>query len=456
MADDTITALVAQPNRIEWTSLRRRKGQIEVAAQQSRPIDSEDEAARAAALKAVLAQIQGPIAVALPTELVLMRVVSVPTTDIEEIREMASLQVDKFSPFPSEQMAVGQEVLAQQEQSARVLIAACRREHVTRVGDEFHAAGRLPRDIDVAVLGWWRLLTQEGCVQKEGLRMVLVAEARSAELIVARDGAPVVIRSLGAPSAGDPGLSAREIADEINYTLTTLETEWGAPAPAMLHVWRSRDVPNVFVDELRAACDATLESHVLDTLPPLSEGLARRALERGPHMLDLAPAEWKAALAARRLQRRLAIIGGVFALVWLLAVGALAVGLQIQKNRLADARAQLLALREPARAVEQLKDQVRSLERYLDPKYSALECLREISERLPEGVELTAFTYKKYGQIALRGEADRSDPIYDFFQALEESELFPSVKPEGVTQQQRGGQSRSQFKITIELPQEAK
>jgi Tfp pilus assembly protein PilN len=456
MADDIITALVAQPNRIEWTSLRRRKGQIEVAEHQAQSIEAGDEAARAAALKAAIARIRGPIAVALPTDLALMRVVNVPTADIDEIHEMAGLQVDKFSPFPTEQMAVGQEILAQQERSAQVLIAACRREHVTRYGEELQAAGRLPREVDVAVLGWWRLLKQEGRVPENGLSMLLLAEERSAELIVARAGVPVVIRSLGAPSAGDPAQSAREIADEINYTLTTLEAERGAPAPSALHVWRSRNVPGAFVDELRAACDAAIESHVLETLPPLSEGLARRALERGPHLLDLAPPEWKTALAARRLQRRLATIGGAFALVWAIAVGSLAGGLQLQKKRLADARAELLALREPARAVEQLKEQVRSLERYLDPTYSALECLREISERLPEGVDLTAFTYKKYGQIALRGEADFGDPIYDFFQALEKSDLFPAVKPEGVTRQQRGERSRSQFKITIELPQEAK
>lgn len=455
MSDDITTALVLQAKRIEWTSLRRRKGQIEVAEQESVALEAEGPA-RAAALKAALARVKGRLATALPTDQTLLRVVKLPTTDVAEIREMAELQVDKFSPFPTDQMAVSQEVLAQQENSAQVLIAACRREHVEHCGEELQAAGQLPREIDVTVLGWWRLLKQNREVPESGATLLLIVEERSTELIVARDGTPAVIRSLGAPSASDPESSARDIAEEINYSLTALETEWGMPAPTVLHVWRHRELPGAFIDALRAACEPALEPHLLDTLPPLSEGLARRAIERGPHMLDFAPAEWKATLASRRLQRNLATAGGVFVLVWLLAVGALVAGLQIQKRRLADARSQLAALREPARAVDQLKEQVRSLERYLDPTFSALECLREISERLPPGVDLTALTYKKYGQIALRGEADQSDPIYDFFQSLEQTQLFPAVKPEGVTQQQRGGRTKSQFKLTIELPQEAK
>lgn len=455
MSDDITSAVVVTANRVEWTSLRRRKGQIEIAEQESAPLEPAEGPARTAALKAALGRIKGRIVTALPTDQTLLRVVKFPTSDISEIREMAALQVDKFSPFPTDQMAISQEVLAQQDGSSQVLIAACLREHVEHSGEVFQSAGRLPYDLDVAVLGWWRLLRQNGDVQESGLSMLLIADERSAELIVARDGIPVIIRSLGAPSAGDPESSARDIAEEINYSLTALETEWGAPAPSVLHVWRNREMPGSFIDALRVSCEAAVDPHLLDTLPPLSEGLARRALERGPHMLDLAPMEWKRTLASRQLKRKLAIAGGAFLLIWLLAVGALVAGLQIQKNRLARARAQLAALREPAKAVEQLKDQVRSLERYLDPTFSALECLREISERLPPGVDLTALTYKKYGQIALRGEADQSDPIYDFFQSLEQTKLFPAVKPEGVTQQQRGGKVRSQFKVTIELPQEA-
>lgn len=456
MAEDSITALMPYPGRVEWTTLRRRKGAVEVAEQRAQALEAADASARAAALKPILGKLKGRVVVALSSEQVLMRIVRLPTTDVAEIAEMASLQVDKFSPFPVEQMAVGQEVLAQHEGGAQVLIAATRAEHVEQLGETLRSAGVQPREVDVAVLGWVRLLKQAGRIPEAGRHLLLVVEERGTELLVVQDGVPVMIRSLGALVGGEPVDAAAELADEINYTLTTLEAEWGRQVPGSLEVWHRRATAPAFLDALRERCDAALVPRILDDLPPLSEGLARRALERGPHMLDLAPAEWRATLASKKLQHTLIMAGGIFVLLWLLAVGGLVAGLSLQKKQLAAARAELLALREPARAVEQLKEQVRSLERYLDPTFSALECLREISVRLPDGVDLTAVSYKKYGQVALRGEADASDPIYDFFQALEQTELFPAVKPEGVTQQQRGGRARSQFKLTLELPAEAK
>ncbi len=454
MAEDSITALVLGPAVAEWTTLRRRKGVVEKAGHQKQALAAAEGAERAAELKRALAGLKGRVAVALPSDQVLMRVVRLPSTDLDELREMAALQVDKFSPFPVEQMAVGQELLAQHEGSAQLLIAASRRENVERLEAELSASGLAPREVDVAVLGWWRLLKQENHVPAEGRHLLMIVEERSTELLVVQEGAPVVIRSLAPVNDATPHEAAEELAEELNYTLTTLESEWGLRVPGLLRLWHRSGVPLAFFEHLRTRCEAQVEAHPLDALPPLSEGLARRALERGPHLLDLAPPEWKAAVASRRLTRRLMTAGAVFLGLWLLALAILLIGLQLNKGRLAAARAELAALQGPAREVEQFKNQVRALERYLDPTFSALECLREICDRLPDGVDINAFTYKKYAQIALRGESDSSEPIYDFFQALEKTELFPEVKPEGVTQQTRAGRTRSQFKLAINLPAE--
>lgn len=451
MAEELITALALAPNRVEWTTLRRRKGKIEVVEQLEKPLPEG-----VASLKPAVVGLKGRVAACLSIEQVLLRVVRLPTTDLAEIREMAELQVDKFSPFPVEQMVISLEVLAQQDGASRVLIAATRREHVDQLGQTLAAAGLAAREVDITVLGWLRLLKEDPRIPAEGRHLLVMVEAFGTELLVLQDGAPVMIRSLGGVGESNAESSAEEIAEEINYTLTTLESEWGLQTPGVVQVWHRQNLPAAFLSALSERAGIALQTHPLASLPPLSEGLARRAIERGPHMLDLAPPDWRASFASKRFMRNLLTASLAFFAVWLVAVSALFAAVKLQQRRLASARAELAALRAPAQEVEQIKEQVRALERYLDPTFSALECLREISARIPPGVDLTAFTYKKYGQIALRGEADSSDPIYDFFQALEKTELFPEVKPEGVTQQQRGGRAKSQFKVTINLPGELK
>lgn len=460
MADDLITALVVRRGTLEWTTLHRRKGRLDVVAQETAafelPAGVTDMNAPEVVerLKPICSRLKGRLAVALPSEQVLMRVVRLPTLDAEEIREMAALQVDKFSPFPVEQMAVSQEMMAQAEGATRVLIAAVLQEHVAKLGGLLQAAGASPREVDVEVLGWWRLLKQAQKIPEEGPHILLIVDGPATELIVARDGVPVLVRPLGSQVHLAPAEAASEIAEELNYTLTTLESEWGIQPAGGLRLWNRDELSPDFLARLRETIDMEVETHRLSELSPLSEGLCRRAAERAGHMLDLAPPDWKVNIQSRKLKRILLAAGGAFLVLWLVAAGLLVAGVQVEKRRLAAARAELEGLQQPARRVEQMKEQVRSLDRYTDRTFSALECLREVSQVLPAAVDITAFSYKKYGEVNIRGEADSGDPIYDFFQALEKSELFPAVKPEGVTQQQRQGKMRSQFKVTIELPGE--
>lgn len=457
MSEDVVSAIVLRPGRLSWTTLQRRKNRWEASEEQSAafemPANGDWGAPEVAArLKAAASAVKGRCVTALVSDQVLMRVVRLPTVDVGEIRDMAALQVDKFSPFPADQMAVGQEVLEQKDGASRVLIAAAPREVVEKRGAILQAAGLFPRDMDIEVLGWWRLIQQEKQAPETGRHVAILLDDAAVELLVTENGVPAMIRALGAASLSAPVEAAAEIAEEVNYTLTALESEWGAGAPDVVRVWHRNDLPEEFLSTLRASLDVGLETRHLETLPPLSEGLARRAVERGPHLVDLAPPEWKSAIENRKLKRVLLAASSAFVAVWLLALGGVVAGVEIEKRSLAGARAALDELAGPAREVEQFRSQVESLKRYSDRSLSALECLREVSERLPPGVDLTAFRYKKYGQVSLQGEAATGAPIYDFLSAIEQSKLFVAVTPEGVTEQQRGGQMRSQFRVTLTLP----
>lgn len=459
MSDDLITAVVLRRGALSWTTLQRKKNRLEVVENRTAtfvwPSGATDWQAPEVAerLKSLCGPIKGRVVCSLPTESALLRVVRLPTVEVAEIRDMAALQVDKFSPFPTDQMAVSQEILHQQEGSSRVVVATAPQEAVAKWGGVLQAAGLAPREMDVDILGWWRLLKQEKHVAEEGRQLLLLMDEGGTELVVAQDGVPVLMRSLGLPLTGSSA-DAAELAEELNYTLTMLEAEWGLGGAPLLHVWSRGALATDFLDRLRAESHLTLETRSLDRLPSLSEGLARRSAERGPHLVDLAPVEWKTALEARKLKRALLVAAGVFTALWLLAVLAVAGGLMLENRRVAALTLEVDALKKPAADVEQMKDQVRSLERYADRTASGLESLREVVRLLPEGLELNAFTYKKYAEVNLRGEADSSGPIYDFFQALEKSELFKEVKPEAVTQQPRGGRVRSQFRVTLVLPEE--
>ena len=460
MADHLKTALILRRTGVSWTSLAEKKGRLEVAGQCTAALEIPPSAATladaeaTALIKARCGGVKGRLTLALPTEHALLRVLQLPTTDAAELRSMVELQIDKFAPFALDDMVVGLEVLVQQEGGSRVLVAASARAQVEALGQACFKAGLSPTEVDVEVLGWWRLLQDGGLLPKTGRELVLVLDEQASDLILLQDGVPLMFRSLGSHRPADATEAGLDIAEELRFTLAALETEWGAQATGPLRVWRSAGFGPEFIAALGAAVKRPVELHELSDLPALSEGLARRAAERPGGPLDLAPPEWKMASATRRT-RRLVMLGvGAVLGACLLAALVFLVLLQVRLSGLNQVKAESRRLSGPAGEVRQLQAQLTALEKYGDRTYSGLECLREISALLPQGVELTSLTYKKYTSVILRGEAATSDPIYDFLQKLEASELFKEVKPEGVTDELRGGKQRSQFRVTLLLPEE--
>ena len=144
MATSWITGVCLRQNRLEWTTLRRAKESWEIADQgraEGPPAEGEAGGISAAALKPYFRRFKGQVAMALPTGRVLLRVALLPSTDAAELRGMAELQTDKFSPFPVETMAAGAEVLEAAGTSSLVAMAVVRREDVEAIGHAFQGGG---------------------------------------------------------------------------------------------------------------------------------------------------------------------------------------------------------------------------------------------------------------------------------------------------------------------------
>ena len=375
MSISWITGVCVQQNRLEWTVLRRMKESWEISDQGSAPIPPpavEGEGVSAAVLKPHLKRFQGKISVALPTDRVLLRVALLPSADTEELRGMAELQTDKFSPFPVETVATGAEVIETSESSSLVTMAVVRRDDVDAAGNAFQEAGALPDVVDVAALGWWWGLRQGDWIPSHGSQIFLRLTPDSLDMVLTRDGAPLLFKSLSVPpSVGSAEERSEWLADcteEVAYSLTSLETEWGGAEPPTLHVFHEKDVPTDWADQLQK--ELALESffvHPLEQLPTVSEGVARRLAEPTQRLtMDLAPDAWREADAARRSSRKLLRAATVFLVVWLAMIGVFWTWLNVERGQMESLRAQVEAVEGPAQEIRILRAKVRDFTLYAD------------------------------------------------------------------------------------------
>lgn len=445
---------------VEWAVLRKSRTGTEKLQEGTLPLpegffEQEDAALFPAdVLTDIRRHFKGIVTVSLPSSRLLMRVLELPSSDPRELGAMVELQMDRISPFPIDQMTVSYEMLHQTETGSRVLAVAAPRKAVDELGELFKQKNVYIRSLDAEILAWWSLLIAHAQVPCQGRVVLVLEEHTEFSMIIVDEGVPVCFRSLELFHDFSDEAMMKEMTEEVLYTLTSLEAEYGHRKTENVLFWSEAEVPASLVRMLQDACGAEVSLHDLGTLPPLAEGLALRTAERRLHHVELVPREW-IELQRKRRAVQIATVASIAVLsIWLAMVLIMGLVFSIRQTGFNRIRRQAAVYEQPAREAQAAREEMLALETYSDRSHSALECLREITAALPDGVEISSFTYKKGDSVSLRGTSDRADSIYDYFQKLGASDLFEGVKDQPVSTRTVKDRRVSAFSITAELPKE--
>ena len=446
MAQHGITAVAWRDGKLEWTSLAPQGSGWKTSGH---GVELPPDPPTTEFVKPFAAKWPGALWLTLPASQALLRVVSLPTTDDTELHGMAELQLDKFSPFPAESMVMALEVVERQEKATRVLIAAAQRDVIAAQATALLTAGLLPAGVGVDILGWWQNLKAAGKLAERGGELVVVLTSAGADLLALHDGHPLLFRTLSQNLAG-----SAEIIEELDFALLSLEAEWGEETPR-LSVWRAPEVPAALAEAIQAHTELRVTVHELAQLPQLTEGVAQRAADANmaPPVVNLVLPDWLTEARQRVVRRRLTLAGGLIGAVWLLAVAGVIGFSQVAKSNVANMQREMARLEQPAAEVRRQQELVKILQQYSDPAGTALECLREISSALPDGVKITSFTFVKGEKIQVRGEAEDAKGIYAFQQGLKGAPRFKQVQLHGITPPS-GKQLHTGFSVTVSLGEE--
>lgn len=424
---------------VNWTSLRNGQEGLELHEFETKPRPEPDT------LPPLFHPHQADRLIAgLPSTNVLTHVFNLPSTDTDEIAGMVELQLDKISPYPLQQLVASYEILAQGETHTLVLVAGVRREIVEQLGAQLNTIGLTLNSLDLELLCRWQQLLMENRIAAEGGEAIFIIEKGTTGLIIAVNGEPLLFRTL--PSSH----SAEELLSELDYSLTTLEQEFDLQGVERIDLWSDDPQPELS-ETLEKQVHLCSSQNSLSELPPLSEALARRYHNRGQHQLELIPPEWIEVARNKTQIRKLYKFGAILLASWLSLVLLFSIAYGIHKHQVSKLRTTADELTAPAQAVKESSRKVNTLLNYTDQDHSALEALREISALLPNGIDLSAFSYKKGRALTLRGAADSSDAVYKFFDTLAQSKFFKEIKDQRVTTANRKGQRISQFSLTAVL-----
>lgn len=350
-------------------------------------------------------------ALALPLGRLLVRLVRV--AEGEDPVEVARGVLSAASPFPDESLAVGLEKVCDEAGGRAVYLAAALPEgSADDIADALDAAKLNVVRVDALVLGELRGVWR--AIGGEGRRLVVFEGPDCVSLVVLDADLPVSIR------AASPGSDLRREA-----MLSLLEAEdFGGPKPLgeVVRVRReaedsAAEPPAEPAPNPLASFGAPVRSIEIGADAGLA-GIAERTAEEGS--LNAMPDSWRAVLAETRFKAKLVRNMIAAVAVWLVAMAVL-FGVPVAYGYMTDYQKNLCKRHaKQYKAVADKKAKVKLVRKYSDHSRGALEIMKAVSDRLPDGVTLSSWDFTRDDGVRLRAESDDSSSAYQLKDALAE------------------------------------
>jgi len=368
----------------------------------------------------------------LPLSRLLVKLVGVPPEN--DPVEYCLPVLQSISPFPDDKLTVSCEVVRESERGTVLIAAALPESAADDIGEALDAAKLSVVRIDSLVLGQLRGIWS-ALGESSRRRLVLVRSVDCLSLVVLDGDQPTAIRAIS---------GAADLRREVMLSLLEAEDFGGVRKLGEIVVVESggggRENENDKTD-VRGESDesalATQDPHASPVKEDLAASLSAFAPVRTLHVgsdaalvgvaersndptsLNALPESWREVLEETRfkakLLRHLVLAGGV----WLLVMGTL-FGVPMAYDMMT--RHQKTLSKQHARqyqAVKEMKAKVDLIHKYSDHARGALEIMKAVSDRLPEGVTLSSWDYRREDGVRVKGDAETAEAAYAFKDAMD-------------------------------------
>ncbi|MBI3779467.1 MAG: pilus assembly protein PilM [candidate division NC10 bacterium] len=377
------------------------------------------------------------VTVGLPRSLVTMRSVSMPAVGEEELKGILDYEVERHIPFPPEEAQYDFQVLERDAEKATLLLAAARKEEVSRYLGLLGEAGIRATALGVSTFASLNALFYNQGRAMAPLTALIDLRDGEAEIGIAKDG---VLRYSRYLTLG-PAAPLDVLLPELSGLLAHLEATGGLQGTGRIalsgstrgrgdllhHLAQRTGLEVELLHPFRRIKARGIDPQVAPVLGA-AVGLALNGLVALPLHIDLLPKE----VAPPRREPGLAMTFRLLVLIVALGL-AYAVSYAINERRaLADLTATVKRVQAEAAKVEQLKEgaaklgaQTSALENIEREEIRKLDVLRELVQVLPKGVTLTLFNVDGR-EVRIGGSITGS--ASDLISILEESPVFENAQ----------------------------
>ena len=363
---------------------------------------------------------------ALPLNRLLVKMVRVPQD--EDPVAVSEPILKTLSPFPADALTVSCETVRDDENGRVVIAAALPESAADDIGEALDAEKLSVVRIDSLALGQIRGIWN-ALGESSARRLVLLDSTDCLSCIVLDGDQPSAIRAI---------TDRTNLWREVTLSLLEAEDFGGEKKLDEIVVVRSGEAESGEAESLplQDKDESSISGSGKDSASPLlglSSFAPVRTIEVGsdaalvgvaersadPAALNALPSAWQEMLEETRfkakLTRYLAIAGGVWTLVM-----AILFGVPVVYGFMTDHQKSLSKQHQRQyQAVKEMKAKVDLIHKYSDHARGALEIMKAVSDRLPEGITLSSWTYKRDEGVRVSGDAATAEDVYAFKDAMD-------------------------------------
>ncbi len=402
---------------------------------------------------------QGDVIVGIPREDVIARLVSLPSADPAEVREMLFFDVERYLPFPPDEAEISYRILEQAgANESHVLMVAARRTDLYQVLEELDEAGVEPLRLDVEVHGCgYAFARSTGEADGEPFAVFHLDQQSSlVGLVMGRQlrfsrATPIAIDDLATSAVGLTFESDSSCWPEnqsqwwgglvrnLKRSLTGFSHEpLGAQPSRLILSGPGSELPGI-----SEALEREISIPVIHRLPvppgKLSEpllfyscpiGLALEEIESPTH-INLVPEEiYHERAVARRKQF---LVNSTILMVFNLILLGGWVGhqfwnkqqiIQIYENKIAEIQPQI-------RGIDEIDKKLKVINSNIDRNNSAFKILQDLFTRTPDRVKILQLDFIKSDSVVMNLETYSPADLDGYVKILSDSPFFAGTIESG-------------------------
>lgn len=460
------TAVDISDGLLKVAAIYRDKGEdyLHTLDTMSLPLDDKEIAREIRSLIAKHKLWKSSFYVSFPRHLVTIRTVRLPTTNEEEVKNMAGLQAVKFLPYAREEMIVAHKTIdVTKDGYTDILLILAQKKSIDRYLKIFKNAAIAIEKVALSsegLLGWYSRLK----IDDTQPVAIIDVDRLHTHIQVVKDGKLLFTRSVSL-DIEDFHKSKAALLTEISLSFDTFLKESGERVSRLILSGCENYIKNVSdflrenlaipLDQAEQLRRIKIKESASKLVNQLKDGSYAHLLGIvfNPESLEINLLPYAIIDKKRELRLRQELIKTslLFLAVLTAAGGIINKKIDDKKNYLRDIDSRLKEMEPEVKNLSTLKKNIELIQNQITLKGSAIDILRELYSILPQDVSLTLLEFEGSSRILLRGTARELSKVFDMLTILEKSDFFENVKINFATKRSFKNMEFADFEIVCSL-----